>query len=73
MEANSRVKGTFISDSSHDLMRFGSHCGIAPDGARLPGYFDGPISTGHDAHNALVEEKVPCDDGELEEGVVVGG
>jgi len=48
------------------------HCGIAPDGTRLPGYFDGPISTGNDACDALVEEKVPCDDGAVE-GVVVGG
>ncbi|KAG8219299.1 CRAL-TRIO domain-containing protein [Butyriboletus roseoflavus] len=37
------------------------HCGIAPDGTRLSGYFDGPISTGNDEHTLSMEEKVLCD------------
>jgi len=34
------------------------HCGITPDGARLPGYFDGPVSTGKDTP---IEKKVVSD------------
>lgn len=64
-------KADFYFGFSHDLTRFGSHCGIAPDGTRLPGYFDGPISIRNDEPSALVEEKVAYG-GEVEEGVVEG-
>lgn len=38
--------GTFYFGFGGDLIGFGSHCGITPDGARLPGCFDGPVSAG---------------------------